>query len=212
MDRAHLPHAYDPGALKFTMSKFYRPSGGSTQLRGVASDIVVPSKSDVSDVNESSLKDALPWDTIPPSPYEAVGRVQPFVNTLRIRSAERVHADRQFGYLAEDMARLKKTSATKSVSLNEAERREQLTEARQKLRDDAARSMLSLGTRAYEITLRNASAPGLPPPEPFVAPSGTSIAPRDEADELSAGSSRREDLTLNEGVRILADYVGLLPG
>jgi hypothetical protein len=112
------------------------------------------------------------------------------------------------------MARLKKTSATKSVSLNEAERREQLTEAkaRQKLRDDAARSMLSLGTRAYEITLRNASAPGLPPPEPFVAPSGTSIAPRDEADELSAGSSRREDLTLNEGVRILADYVGLLPG
>ena len=214
MDRVHLPHAYDPGALKFTMSKFYRPSGASTQLRGVASDIVIPSTSDFSDVNESSLKDALPWDTIPSAPYDAVNRVLPFVDALRLKSADRVHADRQFGYLAEDMGRLQKTIATKSVSLNEAERREQLTDAkaRQKLRDDAARSTLSLGTRAYEITLRNASSPGLPPPEPIAAPSGTSIAPKDEADEPSAGSSRREDLTLREGVHILADYVGLLPG
>ncbi|MGH7295962.1 MAG: S41 family peptidase, partial [Polyangiaceae bacterium] len=40
MDRAGLAHAFDPGALKVTVDKFYRPSGASTQLRGVASDIV----------------------------------------------------------------------------------------------------------------------------------------------------------------------------
>ncbi len=36
MDRFRLAHAYDPGVLKVTISKFYRPSGASTQLRGVA--------------------------------------------------------------------------------------------------------------------------------------------------------------------------------
>ena len=43
MDQVGLAHDYDPGALKVTTSKFYRPSGASTQLRGVASDIVIPS-------------------------------------------------------------------------------------------------------------------------------------------------------------------------
>ncbi len=44
MDRAGFGHAYDPGALKVTIDKFYRPSGASTELRGVTSDIVLPSQ------------------------------------------------------------------------------------------------------------------------------------------------------------------------
>ena len=70
MDQVGLAHAYDPGALKITTSKFYRPSGASTQLRGVASDIVLPSTSDFSDVSEASLKDPLPWDVVPAAPFE----------------------------------------------------------------------------------------------------------------------------------------------
>ena len=83
MDQAGLAHAYDPGALKVTISKFYRPSGASTQLRGVASDIVLPSTSDFSDVSEAALKDPLPWDTVPPAPYERLNRVQPYLGALR---------------------------------------------------------------------------------------------------------------------------------
>jgi len=49
MDEAGLAHTYDPGALKVTIQKFYPPSGASTQLRGVVSDIVLPSTSDFSD-------------------------------------------------------------------------------------------------------------------------------------------------------------------
>ena len=57
-----MAHSYDPGALKVTIRKFYRPSGSSTQLRGVASDIVLPSTTDFSDINESALDNPLPWD------------------------------------------------------------------------------------------------------------------------------------------------------
>ncbi len=85
MDRAGFAHAYDPGALKVTMSKFYRPNGASTQLRGVTSDIVLPSPSDLSDVNESSLKDPLPWDSVPAVAHEQLNRVQPYLATLRER-------------------------------------------------------------------------------------------------------------------------------
>ena len=45
----------DPGALKVTISKFYRPSGKSTQLEGVKADIVIPSLTDLPEIGESDL-------------------------------------------------------------------------------------------------------------------------------------------------------------
>jgi len=69
MDQNALGHAYDPGALKVTIRKFYRPSGASTQLRGVSADIVLPSTSDFADISESALKDPLPWDTVAAASY-----------------------------------------------------------------------------------------------------------------------------------------------
>jgi carboxyl-terminal processing protease len=65
----------DPGTLKITKGKFYRITGASTQLKGVASDIVLPDVLDHSPfVGESSLDYPLPWDTIDPvdsSPLES---------------------------------------------------------------------------------------------------------------------------------------------
>ena len=46
----------EDGALKLTIQKFYRVAGGSTQLQGVASDIVVPSLSDLPEFGEGALK------------------------------------------------------------------------------------------------------------------------------------------------------------
>jgi carboxyl-terminal processing protease len=62
LDHVSLGYAYDPGGLKVTIAKFYRPSGGSTELRGVASDVVLPSRSQVASVGEAELKDPLPWE------------------------------------------------------------------------------------------------------------------------------------------------------
>ena len=91
MDQVGLGHSYDPGALKITTSKFYRPSGASTQLRGVTADVVLPSASDLSEVSEASLKDPLPWDVVPAASYERLNRVEPYVAGLagEIRSPAR---------------------------------------------------------------------------------------------------------------------------
>lgn len=58
----------DYGDLKFTIQKFYRINGGSTQLKGVHSDIVIPDRYTYIDVLESSNPSALRWDKISPAP------------------------------------------------------------------------------------------------------------------------------------------------
>lgn len=52
------------GDLKVTIQKFYRVNGGSTQLRGVTPDIIMPDVLAYSDISESYSNDALPWDQI----------------------------------------------------------------------------------------------------------------------------------------------------
>jgi carboxyl-terminal processing protease len=210
MDKVGLAHDYDPGALKITTNKFYRPSGASTQLRGVSSDIVIPSTTDLPEVSESTLKDPLPWDVVPPKPHESLDRVQPYLAALRERSAQRIATDKAFGYLQADMARLRKSEDTKSVSLNEAERRLELAQGKAR-RKDEARAMETVSPRTYEITLENLSLPGLPPRHVFpvaAAAHPATVGP----DEDDAESSPADDVVLNEGVRILQDYVGLLGG
>ena len=54
------------GALKYTTQKFYRINGGSTQLEGVKSDIVVPDKYKYIDIGERDLTNAMKWDKIDP--------------------------------------------------------------------------------------------------------------------------------------------------
>src|SRR5204862_453048 len=52
------------GALKLTIQKFYRISGGSTQNKGVVPDIQLPSTLDYRKVAESALKNAMPYDEV----------------------------------------------------------------------------------------------------------------------------------------------------
>src|SRR5512132_3855407 len=52
--------SHKDGALKLTIQKFYRVAGGSTQLHGVASDIVLPSLTDLPEFAEGALKNCLP--------------------------------------------------------------------------------------------------------------------------------------------------------
>jgi carboxyl-terminal processing protease len=54
----------DLGALKLTTQKFYRVSGGSTQLKGVESDVVVPDRYSFIDIGERDYENPLPYDKI----------------------------------------------------------------------------------------------------------------------------------------------------
>lgn len=60
----------DLGALKITTQKFYRVNGGSTQLEGVKSDVVVPDRYSFIDIGEKDQQNPLPWDQIEPAKYK----------------------------------------------------------------------------------------------------------------------------------------------
>jgi carboxyl-terminal processing protease len=217
MDRAHLAHAYDPGALKVTIAKFYRPSGASTELRGVASDIVVPSRSEAAPVGEDKLKDPLPWDTVAAARFERQNRVAPHLATLRARSASRVAVDPGFSELREENALLKSRLQSGKLSLDEAERRQEVSTAR--TRDEAVdheAAALVAARKSYLIAVKDTARPGLPAPEaaaPKTPPSGAAGSPG--ADHAAGGErpprlgASADDLVLNETLMILRDYARL---
>ncbi|HUC86008.1 MAG TPA: carboxy terminal-processing peptidase [Candidatus Acidoferrales bacterium] len=216
LNHCHLGYAYDPGALKVTIRKFYRPSGASTQLKGVASDIVLPSLSDLSGVSESALKDPLPWDTVPAVDYHPLNLVEPYLARLRADSARRVAREKGFVYLQDDIALLKKNSSTKTVSLNEAERRSEMAQAKA-LQTDLDQESLALAEtapRTYDLTLKNAAKPGLPPPITFTnfvaaTRTGKLTAHKNGSDISLTERSTPQDIILTETEHILADYAGL---
>jgi len=213
MDEDHLAHSIDPGALKVTIQKFYRPSGASTQLKGVAADIALPSLSDASDVGEAELNDPLPWDRVPASDFVREDQVSPFLRELRARSAARVAADKDFAYLGEDIAQLKKSLAAKTDDMNEADRLQE--KAAQRTREESRRqerfARKENQPATYEITVENAGHPGLPAPITTLNSPTAKLAdlPSDEAEYVEA-TTPQNDPILRESERILADYVALL--
>lgn len=54
----------DMGAMTLTFQKFYRINGGSTQLKGIVPDIIIPDKYEYYKVREKDMPEALPWDEI----------------------------------------------------------------------------------------------------------------------------------------------------
>ena len=117
------------GMLKLTTRKFYRPSGSSTQLDGVASDIVLPGPADSVEFGEKFLPHAFPHDSIKPAPgFSPMDPKQLFLPQLKELSAKRVQADKDFGYYAEDARRSEELRKKNSVSLNLDERRKELGE------------------------------------------------------------------------------------
>ena len=81
----------DAGALKLTVQKFYRVAGGSTQLRGVVSDVRLPSVTDNDEFGETALQYPLAYSEVKPAPIDvATSRKALFVDELRQRSLNRI--------------------------------------------------------------------------------------------------------------------------
>src|SRR5436190_2742457 len=117
-------HSDEDGALKLTIQKFYRVAGGSTQLHGVASDIVLPSLSDLPEFGEGALKNALPYDEVPKAKYTKWPETpEVFLEELKRRSTARVQANPEFHYVMEDMERLRRRLDDNRITLNEDARR-----------------------------------------------------------------------------------------
>lgn len=108
------------GAIKVTISKFYRPSGSSTQLKGVESDIVLPSFSDQLDIGEEFYDYALPWDKTTTAKYKSFNYVQPYVQALKKASSTRIESDEGYKKLVADIKKFQSNVSERSrVSLKE---------------------------------------------------------------------------------------------
>jgi carboxyl-terminal processing protease len=180
----------------------------------VAADIALPSLSDVADVGESKLQDPLPWDLVPPADFVREDHVTHFLKELRARSAARVAGEKSFTYLNEDIAQFKKNLATKTVSLNELERRRE-NQADQNRDELRKQQLLALGESqptTYDVTVKNADASGLPT---LVAttdnlPTAKSASADDRKTIVAGTSPLPGDPDLRESEHIMADYVNLL--
>ena len=153
----------DAGALKLTIQKFYRPSGHSTQLKGVESDIVLPSRYAHLDVGEDALKYPLDYDEVKVSNYEKWPGPQPDLNDLRAKSAARVKADPEFRYIEQDINRIETLRKENTLSLNKAEREKQLAADKKRIEDIKAERLARHEDKpaTYVLTLADVNKPKL---------------------------------------------------
>ena len=93
----------DLGAVKLTTDKFYRINGGSTQLEGVRSDIVLKNQYSYIDVGEKDQENPLAWDRIEPAPYKQWGN-QTNLDYALSQSANRLK-DNPYIQIVEQQAR-----------------------------------------------------------------------------------------------------------
>lgn len=116
----------DPlGFIQYTIQKFYRINGGSTQLKGVDADIKFPEVINAEKTGESYEDNALPWDKIPAATYNEVGHARDAVQSLTAKHDTRIAKDPEFITLNEDIAIRKARDDRKFTSLNLEERREE---------------------------------------------------------------------------------------
>ncbi len=147
--------ARNSGAVKLTIQKFYRVKGGSTQLRGVASDIVLPSLTDLPDVGEGALRNPLDYDEVPARKFTPVDRVADVLPLLSAKSAARVAENPEFAYIQEDRQRLRQRLDENAASLNKSVRLGEIGEekARRAARNEARQELEQPQFAAVEVTL-----------------------------------------------------------
>lgn len=127
------------GFIKATIQKFYRPSGSSTQLEGVKSNIVLPNVMDSLEIGEEYLDHPLAHDSIRSAsgfkPLAAAGLAIPRIKEM---SEKRVNADKDFTYILQDVKKMKERLKTNLTSLNKSTREKELAEANTQLKERTA--------------------------------------------------------------------------
>ncbi len=136
------------GSIKLTVQKFYRISGGSTQLRGVVPDIKLPDAYSELDMGERKDKAALKWDEIPAASYRTTNSYN--LAPLTAASAKRVAASGEFKVISQSATRLKAREKDNSSSLNEVAYKKELDEA-----SALSKQIEELAKKAAPISITN---------------------------------------------------------
>jgi carboxyl-terminal processing protease len=112
------------GSIKVTTASFYRITGSSTQRRGVAADIVIPSTLDGLDsIGEDKLPGSLPWTQIESALYIPVADVAKFVPRLKEQSAKRLAENARYGRYSALVRHVQEVNEKRDVTLELSARR-----------------------------------------------------------------------------------------
>ncbi|MBI3139440.1 MAG: carboxy terminal-processing peptidase [Sphingobacteriales bacterium] len=117
------------GTVKLTLQKFYRINGGSTQLKGVYSDIILPDNLEYLKVREKDNEDALPWDEISKANYTS-WKPGYDLGTIKQLSKQRLENDPTFRLIGETTEWLSKESEKKySLQLDKYRKQQEKVKA-----------------------------------------------------------------------------------
>jgi carboxyl-terminal processing protease len=120
------------GQVKFTMAKFYRISGGSTQFRGVIPDIEFPGLYSSKEFGEEASEFALPYDEIRKADYTLQGNANNKLNEIKELHKKRMANSEYYKFLLEDIQNTQEARNTKYAALNEEVYKKQLAVNEQK--------------------------------------------------------------------------------
>jgi len=197
------------GAAKLTVQKFYLPDGHSTQLKGVISDIVLPSIDEYLPIGEKDLPHALAWDEIPSSTFDGKTLSPALIKNLNEASQTRQTKLEEFAFLKKNIDWFKNRQETKTVSLNLDERLAQKN-TDSAFRKTMEKEKLRLAQNDYPFAEFNLGAPPVKKAEPK-KPAGKENDDESDA-ELNAINETgygKFDIHLRETLRILSDGVAL---
>ncbi len=209
------------GAAKFTIQKFYLPSGSSTQLTGVVPDIILPSLEDTLESGERFLPHALVWDEIKTTEFNGAPLDSHILAPLLEASQARQDSLPEFQYLRENIDWFTARQEEKNVSLN-LETRISQRESDKEFREamDARRKQLRESNYHYtefllappkeSPTTAAAATPATPDQLPPIDGSdleGVDPEVMSTDEEPEPEGYARLDIHLREAVRVLCDAV-----
>ncbi|HAV12479.1 MAG TPA: hypothetical protein DCX06_03130 [Opitutae bacterium] len=226
-----------PVASKITIKQFYLPQGSSTQVRGVPSDIALPSVNEFLPIGEDDLPHALVWDEVKPvkwmNDWTKLNIASPedpkLVAALRAGTQERLEALEEFQFLKQQIEWRRQRFEEKKISVNLATRIdkkireqsyvEQLNDTYEELSKDdyvIEEFKLKIAEEQDEISRKNLSTPidqAVEKAESIVAEITGKATETAEAPVEEAGDKEDEpafDIYLRESARIMADWIQLI--
>lgn len=155
-----LPAQFNPykpfGALKLTTQKFYRINGGTTQLRGVTPDVVLPDAYAYLEFGEKEQDYPLPFDEIAPAKYKPWNSGKLNLQQVKAHSQQRVARNNSFELIEESAERLKKQSdnTTRSLQLEKYLAEEKKAKAEAKKLEEAQKEVPVLNVKRLQQDLQ----------------------------------------------------------
>jgi carboxyl-terminal processing protease len=175
------------GKLKITEAKFYRVSGDSTQHRGVVPDISFPALLPYSEIGESALEHALPWDKIQSAPHYRFADIPAFIPQLQADHERRMQNNVEYKVLLERRDWVEALRNRKTLPLNLA-KREQLKDSDDKRLIDFTNVVRAVKGEKPLKTIADVD---------------------DDAQKRRDAKNPKDDFLLMESANILGDWIDL---